>query len=107
MPFRSDRLRESRDKKGLTQRALAQLCGFTEFQVSRYETGKTEPTASSLELIAKHLDVSSDYLLGLSYDPRGQLGDSVLSEEEHTVLETLRREGWPGIFRLGADRIAK
>jgi len=107
MPFRRDRLREVREQKGITQRELASLCGITEFQISRYETGKTEPIAGSLELLAQHLSVSADYLLGLSFNPRGQLGDSELTEEEQIVLQVLRNDGWPGIFRLGAERISR
>ncbi len=105
MPFRRERLREARENKGLTQRELAQLCGITEFQVSRYETGKSEPTANSLELVAQHLSISADYLLGLSHNARGQLGDSTLNEQEKIVLEILNREGWPGVARLAVERM--
>ncbi len=105
--LRGERLRESREQKKLTQRQLAQLCGVTEFQISRYENSKSDISGKMLQIIAQTLDVSADYLLGLSHEPRGKVGDSELSEEEHNVVTTLRRDGWPGLLRMGADRMAK
>lgn len=107
MPLRAERLRDAREKKGLTQRELGKICGINFYQISRYETGKSDISGDSLEMIARHLDVSTDYLLGLSVHPQGQLGDSELTEEEHIVLNTLRNEGWSGIARLGVERLSK
>ena len=85
MPFRVDRLRESRDKKGLTQRELARLCGMNEVQISRYEHGKIAPSLSYLELMAHHLEVSSDYLLGLSDYPHGQFGEGLQADQSQLL----------------------
>lgn len=86
MPLRGDRLRESRDKIGLTQRQFAKLIDVTEYQISRYETGKSEATTTKLEAMARHLGVSADYLLGLTDSPQGHYDDQ-LSEERQKVLE--------------------
>jgi transcriptional regulator with XRE-family HTH domain len=107
MQFRSERLREAREKKGITQRELAHRCGINEFQISRYETGKTEPSLVNLALIARHLEISSDYLLNLTNDSQKRFGDTEIADEERTMLETFRREGWPGVIRLGAERISR
>ena len=102
-----ERLRETRELKGFSQRELARLCGLGENQIHRYETGKSDPSATHLKLIADKLGVSTDYLLGLSNEPHGQLVQSDLDNNELEVVETYRREGWIGIIRLGTDRIAK
>lgn len=107
MPFRSDRLRLSREKKNITQRELAQLCGFTEFQVSRYETGKHEPAISTLEAMAQQLNVSTDYLLGLSHDPQGIFSETSLSEDEQQLIDEYRKSGWKGVIRLGAEHLGE
>jgi transcriptional regulator with XRE-family HTH domain len=51
---------------GLTQKQLADLCGFPYQIISRVEKGYQDLYAQRLALIAKHLNVSADYLLGLS-----------------------------------------
>ena len=107
MNFQPSRLREAREKKGLTQRELAQQCGVNEFQVSRYETGKTEPSLNNLAQIAHHLAISTDYLLGLVDYPYPLLEASDAPENEQILLNTFRRESWQGVIKLGAERLSK
>jgi transcriptional regulator with XRE-family HTH domain len=92
---------------GLSQIALARACNLGDNLIYRYEKGLNDPTTESLKAIADKLGVSSDYLLGLTNDPRGHNGDSDLSEDERDVIEVLRREGWRGVIHLGADRLAR
>ena len=33
--------------------------------------------------------------------------DGTLSDEERIIVETFRREQWPGVIKLGAERLAK
>jgi transcriptional regulator with XRE-family HTH domain len=105
--LRTDRLREAREKQGWSQRELARLCGLGEAQIHRYENGVSDPAAKYLKLIAEQLGVSTDYLLGLSDKPRGQLGDSELNVDERAVLEAFRRDQWSGVVKLGVDRLAE
>jgi transcriptional regulator with XRE-family HTH domain len=105
--LRGDRIREKREERGLTQRELARLCGFGINQITRYEIELSQPTAEHLKIIAEKLAVSSDYLLGLTSNEQGQLGDSELSEQERDVLDVLRREGWLGLIRFCTERMAK
>ena len=105
--FRGDRLKQVRESRGFTQNKLAELAGTDNVQLSRYENGKVEPSLKMLALLAENLDVSTDYLLGLSDDPRKRYGDSELKPDELTMVETLRRDGWVGVLQLVAERIRK
>lgn len=60
------RLKQSITERGLTQRMLATLIGTTEQSVSRWANGNRTPNADMLYRMCKALDVSADYLLGLS-----------------------------------------
>ena len=66
----SSRLKELRKKLNLTQKQVAEGMGVLEQAYQRYEYGKKEPSISKLEKLCRCLDVSSDYLLGLSDEPR-------------------------------------
>ncbi len=107
MTLQIDRLRLWRERRGLSQRELARLCGLSGTQINKYENGPSDPTASSLVAIADQLGISVDYLLGKADDPRGHMGDGVLNPDENLVLNTFRQDGWTGIARLGVERIAK
>lgn len=105
--LRTDRLQSLREERGWSQRELSRICGLGDAQISKYERGETDLTAVHLKSIAEKLEVSTDYLLGLSDEPRGQLGDTELNEHERAVLEALRRDGWVGVIHLAADKLAK
>ncbi len=60
------RLKQSINERGLTQRMLATLIGTTEQSVSRWARGNRTPDVEALYKMCKALDVSADYLLGLS-----------------------------------------
>lgn len=59
------RLQRLRERRGISQRALSERCGMSKNVISVYESGEVEPTASVIRQLAKELEVSSDYLLGL------------------------------------------
>jgi repressor LexA len=64
-----NRVHMRRRALGLSQKQLAARCGFPYQIISRVEKGHQDLYAQRLALIAKHLDVSADYLLGLSEEP--------------------------------------
>ena len=65
-----DRLREARDKKGLSQSELAEKAGLQPSAVSHFETGRRSPSFDNLKALSEALQVSTDYLLGRVDDPR-------------------------------------
>lgn len=61
-----ERLREERIAQNLTQEDMAKKLGITRQAYGNYETGKRDVDSQTLVNIVKILNVSSDYLLGLS-----------------------------------------
>lgn len=67
--MRYERLREVRLFHQFTQGELAERTGISEKQIRRYEAGESRPSSDHLEALVRALDVSADYLLGLTDDP--------------------------------------
>ena len=62
-----ERIGDLRTSKGLQQKELAELVGISPSQVSRIETGESKNiTADTIAKLAKALNVSADYILGLT-----------------------------------------
>ncbi|MBP2329814.1 transcriptional regulator with XRE-family HTH domain [Kibdelosporangium banguiense] len=55
LPFSGARLRHWRERAGLTQQALADACGLSRFQISRWETGDAKPEPGSLNPLVRGL----------------------------------------------------
>jgi transcriptional regulator with XRE-family HTH domain len=62
-----DRITQTRQQKGLTQKKLCGLADISPTQLSRIESGITETVSSDVLIkLAQTLEVSTDYLLGLT-----------------------------------------
>lgn len=90
MPLRGERVRERRKQLGMSQEDLAQLMATDQKQISVYENGRGNPTADNLVQLAQNLETTTDYLLGLTDDPKETVADSDLSEDERAVLNAYR-----------------
>lgn len=64
------RLKELRKKKHMTQQRLAIELNISQNTISRYETGANEADYKTLILLADYFQVSIDYLLERTNDPR-------------------------------------
>lgn len=62
----SKRIVELREEKGETQQELADAIGITRQSLSRYEIAARTINVDVLGALARHFEVSADYLLGLS-----------------------------------------
>jgi len=62
----AERLKTLRDTKGQTQGEVGKAVGKSRESVSKYEIGKREPDTTAIASIAKHFNVSADYILGLT-----------------------------------------
>ena len=58
-----DKLAALRKKKGFTQQTLADTIGCHVIQISRYESGTSQPTLDVIRKLARALNVSADELL--------------------------------------------
>lgn len=66
----SERLRSARKRKGLTQEEVARILGVTRSVIARYESGINDPPTENVSMLAEIYNVSVDYLLGRTDDPR-------------------------------------
>ena len=62
----AQRLKESREQKGWTQKQLSEKAELTPTTLSAYEKGLKNPSLTSAVRIARELEVSLDWLSGIS-----------------------------------------
>jgi len=74
------RLEQLRKDRGMSQRELAAILGVTNYTVSAYENGRSEPADEIKVQLARLFNVSLDYLMGLVDQPLS------LSREEESFL---------------------
>lgn len=65
----SERIKELRRKRGMTQEVLGKILGVRQDAISTYENGKNYPEVRNLLVLADFFGVSLDYLLGRTDDP--------------------------------------
>ena len=85
----AERLKKLRKDLGISQRELARKAGISSAMISLYEAGKKSPTIDVLMKLAVVLEVSADYLLGLTDDPSPRSGE--LPEYIQKKLEECER----------------
>ena len=65
----SERIKELRCKKGMTQEALGKIIGVKSDSIYVYEKEKAYPEVRNLIILADFFGVSTDYLLGRTDNP--------------------------------------
>ncbi|MET1044028.1 MAG: cupin domain-containing protein [Microbacteriaceae bacterium] len=90
------RLRRAREARGLSLRGVAAAVGVSASMLSQVETGKTQPSVSTLYALVGHLDVSLDDLMG-----NNASGGRVRSEREQPMATG--RSASPDIIQRAAD----
>lgn len=98
MKILGERLKELRQNKQLTQEQLAEVSGFAIRTIGSWEAEDRKPTIETLIWLEKFYGVSSDYILGLtddprSYDPTMRIEEPPASEESERPEENEKREG--------------
>jgi transcriptional regulator with XRE-family HTH domain len=87
-------LRRVRESRKLSLRAVANAVGVSASLLSQVETGKTQPSVSTLYALVNHLGISLDALMGTKIEdsespganpPRGN-GDSVVQRRKDNPL---------------------
>jgi len=83
----SERLKELRIEKRLTQEELATIFFLNKSSISRYERGQQVPELDLLQRIADFFQVGTDYLLGNSdirnpYENHQRISESIKDDKE-------------------------
>ncbi len=93
MSILGKRLLALRKEKGFSQEELAELIGTSQKQVSKYETGKNDPTGMVLHNMAAALNTTTDYLLGRTEIKEPPLrGEGDLEKSETELIRLLRQQ---------------
>ena len=61
-----ERLKEEREKRGLTQQDVADEIGVTKQAIFSYEKGVRSPAVTTLCALAQFFEVTTDYLCGIA-----------------------------------------
>ncbi|MFH8249411.1 helix-turn-helix domain-containing protein [Microbacterium sp. B2969] len=92
------RLRDARLARGLSVRGLAQSLGVSASLISQIETGKTQPSVSTLYSIVSALGISIDELLGVVTAPEPAAPPAVSAvvqrSHENPVIEMQNGVRW-------------
>jgi len=107
-----ERLREIREKQGITSNELCSLLNVASGTVSRWEAGKREPGIETINALASALNTSVAYLMGETDDPRPILrldgtmkldGGSVIGKDPER--QSLYKKLPGGLIGVGPDII--
>ena len=64
------RIRDLREDRDLSQADISKVIQTTQQQYSKLETGKADISGEKLIRLAEFYNISADYILGLSKEPR-------------------------------------
>ncbi|MEF3401964.1 helix-turn-helix transcriptional regulator [Listeria monocytogenes] len=95
-------LRNERKKKGLNQVELVKIFNVSKQSVSNWESGKRTPDAQTIEQLADFFEVSTDYLLGRTFEEKkestGKFSEKTLEAAE--LFEDLKDSQKETILKL-------
>ena len=82
----SERIKELRSQRKLSQRELGRALNLSNASIAMYETGKRMPDIETLEAICDYFNVSMDYMLG-----KEDLSVRLLDGEEMLIVDAYRQ----------------
>ncbi|WP_273711975.1 helix-turn-helix domain-containing protein [Leuconostoc mesenteroides] len=83
MSVTSERMKEQRKIKKLTQTSLAELVNSSRSSIAQIETDKYTPSFAMLSLIADALDTTVEYLQGKTDSPTKTIDSNVNTGDEN------------------------
>lgn len=95
-----NRIKQVRKAKGYSQQSLAKELNVNQTAVSQWERGITTPSNALLKKLSQLLEVSTDYLLGLSNDK------NVYSWDDQEIMEVIK-DNFPDQLSILALTIAQ
>ena len=84
-----NRIRQLREKGGLTQETLAIELEITQQQLSKYERNIASIKVESLKKVAAYFNVTTDYLLGISEVKRDLQGQMKMNKTLDTYYDLI------------------
>ena len=84
-------LKIARERKGLSQKDIAETIGVAKSTYSLYESGNREPNVQTIKKIADLLNVSADELLGIYDEPQTLAAHFSGDEYTEEELEEIRQ----------------
>lgn len=87
-----ERLKQSREKKGLNQRQVASKLNISQSSVALQEKDRRNIDSSLLLAYAALYNVSTDYLLGITDDPIPYADGKVSDADLEKTLEALKQK---------------
>lgn len=84
----TERLKEQRNLKHLSQKDVADAVGMSASIISNYENGERLPSIENLIILARFYKCSTDYLLGIEKSNSEVIDVSMLSAEQVQILES-------------------
>lgn len=103
MKMVNNRLKEIMQQRRKNSTELADIIGISERNMRRIVAGGTT-SDESVAALARALDVSADYLLGLSDDPSPHMRIDNMSDEERAVVAAMRRGDDKAAMKIIASR---
>lgn len=100
-----DRILRARKHIDLNQKELCQITGITEASLSRYENNLREPKSDVLKKLAKALNVSSDYLIGLT-DERNSVVNYNLPEDLDKFIIDIKKDLLEKEFFINGEKVS-
>ena len=82
----ANNLKNLRAMKCISQAKLADVFGFTQQAVGRWEQGQSTPDYDTLVKLSKFFNVSTDYLLGRSDSPTGSYSADIGSPSKEKTI---------------------
>lgn len=99
-----ERLQLVMKKRGHNATSLAEAIGRADRTIRRILAEDGNTSDDTVAAIAQALEVSADYLLGLSDDPTPNVRVDNLSEDEKAILGALRRGDDKEAIKIIANR---
>ena len=83
----ADRLREQREKRGYSQKEVADFLHVSPSIISNYERAERSPSIENLVTLAKLYHCTADYLLGIENKSKQMLDVSMLTDKQIELLQ--------------------
>jgi len=105
MPLLAERLKRLRNARGYTQTDVGKALNITQQQVAKWEMANSDVSSETLTRLARLLECTSDWLLGLVEAPNEHLTPRDLTTDEWRLVDLYRRGELAEVIRRLATQL--